>query len=91
MVVITARATGQVLPIMLIVKYPAASPQIRISMVRRRPNRSLNQPPPGRAARFMKAKPEANNPAFTGSRSKVSMKKNGSMETTASSEPKVTK
>ena len=49
------------------------------------------QPPLGRATRFMKAKPEASRPACTALSSKVSMKNSGSMDTTASSEPKVTK
>ena len=60
-------------------------------MVRRRPKRSLIHPPPGRAARFMKAKPEARRAAWVMGRPKVSAKKPGSMETTASSEPKVMK
>lgn len=58
----------------------------------RRPCLSENQQPVGRATRFMKAKPDASRPALTGSKpSKVSRKNSGSMDTTASSEPNVTK
>ena len=56
----------------------------------REPKRSEISPPPGRATRFTKAKQEARIPAVALGRSKVVSKKVGSIETTASSEPKLT-
>ena len=60
-------------------------------MVFLRPNLSLSTPPAGRATRFMNANPAAKNPANRESKPNVSMKKNGSIDTTANSEPNVTK
>ena len=56
----------------------------------RLPTRSEIRPPAGRATRFTKAKQDARIPAVAFGRSKVVSKKVGSIETTASSEPKFT-
>ena len=89
MVAATARASGQVASIREMSKYPTARPASTTSMVFRRPNLSETQPPPGRAAMVMVAKPAEMRPALMGDRPKVSAKNPGSIETTASSEPKV--
>ncbi len=68
-----------------------ARPASVTNRVRFLPNLSLNQPPVGRAIRFIKAKLEAMSPACTCDISNVSRKNNGNIETTASSEPKVTR
>ena len=49
------------------------------------------RPPAGRAARLTKANADAAMPAAVGPRPHVSSKKAGSIDTTASSEPKVAK
>ena len=62
-----------------------------MSVRRRLPSTSDSRPPPGRVTRFMKANDEAASPAAPAPRFQVSEKKVGSIDTTASSEPKVQK
>jgi hypothetical protein len=54
-------------------------------------NLSEIQPPKGLAMRFTKAKDEAMRPAVAGLRDQTSSKNAGSIETTASSAPKLAK
>ena len=56
----------------------------------RLPSLSEIRPPPGRATKFTKAKQDAKMPAVAFGRSNVVSKNVGSMETTASSDPKFT-
>ena len=77
--------------IQLMTRYPIPSPPVRKLIVFfLLPSLSEMRPPAGRATRLTKAKEEARIPAVAFGKSNVVSKKVGNIETTASSEPKLT-
>ena len=88
----TASASGQLPVIKPIDENPILIPSIYIHMISLRLFiLSERIPPSGLATRLTKAKDDAIIPAFVGVRVKVLSKKAGSIETTASSAPKLQK